>query len=120
TGPEIWEQTGGDLDTIVVAVGSSGTISGLTAFFKKKKPSMEFILADPKGSILAEYALTGKIASKPGSWLVEGIGEDFVPSIADFSMVKNAYSISDKESFMTARDLLAMEGIFAGSSSGTL
>lgn len=81
---------------------------------------MEFILADPKGSILAEYALTGKIASKPGSWLVEGIGEDFVPSIADFSMVKNAYSISDKESFMTARDLLAMEGIFAGSSSGTL
>lgn len=120
TGPEIWEQTGRDLDTIVVAVGSSGTISGLTAFFRNVKPSMEFILADPKGSILAEYALTGKIASKPGSWLVEGIGEDFVPSIADFSMVKNAYSISDKESFMAARDLLEMEGIFAGSSSGTL
>lgn len=120
TGPEIWEQTGHNLDAIVVGVGSSGTMTGLTAFFKKVKPDMELILADPKGSILAGYAATGKITGPAGSWLVEGIGEDFVPAIADFSMVKKAYSISDGESFMTARNLLVKEGIFAGSSSGTL
>jgi cystathionine beta-synthase len=120
TAPEIWEQMGGDVDAVVIGVGSSGTMTGLTAFFKKTKPDLELVLADPKGSILSHYVNTGQILDHAGSWLVEGIGEDFIPGIADFSMVKKAYEISDKESFDTARELLVKEGIFAGSSSGTL
>ena len=120
TGPEIWAQLGHDLDAIVVGVGSSGTMTGLTRFFQKVSPSLEFILADPEGSILAEFVETGKISHEAGSWLVEGIGEDFVPPIADFSMTKKAYSIGDRESFALARELLTREGIFAGSSTGTL
>jgi cystathionine beta-synthase len=77
------------------------------------------VLADPVGSVLAAYIMTGTL-NKPGSWLVEGIGEDFIPSIADLSRVGRAYSISDEESFHAARELLSKEGVFAGSSSGTL
>ena len=80
---------------------------------------MEFVLADPAGSILADYVKTGKIGTA-GSWAVEGIGEDFIPPIADLSGVKHAYSISDEESFATARELLRAEGISGGSSTGTL
>ncbi|MDX1480717.1 MAG: pyridoxal-phosphate dependent enzyme, partial [Woeseiaceae bacterium] len=78
------------------------------------------ILADPVGSILADYINKGELNEKNQGWLVEGIGEDFIPSIADFSRVKKAYSISDEESFATARELLKNEGLLAGSSSGTL
>ncbi len=119
TAPEIWEQMDGRLDAIVVGVGSSGTIAGLTAFFREHAPHVEMVLADPQGSILAEYVNTGRISAK-GSWLVEGIGEDFLPSICDFSMCHTAYSIPDSESFATARALLQKEGLLAGSSSGTL
>ncbi|MDP4226222.1 MAG: pyridoxal-phosphate dependent enzyme, partial [Bacteroidota bacterium] len=120
TGPEIWEQMDHDVDAIVAGVGSSGTLTGLTHFFKKVSNKTEVVLADPNGSVLAEYINTGKITREAGSWLVEGIGEDFVPTIADFSLTKRAYSISDKESFDTVRELLQKEGILAGSSSGTL
>ncbi|MDD4921618.1 MAG: pyridoxal-phosphate dependent enzyme [Bacteroidales bacterium] len=120
TGPEIWEQMQQDVDAVVVGVGSSGTITGLTHFFKKVSDKTAFVLADPEGSILADYINTGKLRTDAGSWLVEGIGEDFIPSIADFSLTKKAYSVSDKESFDTVRDLLKNEGILAGSSSGTL
>src|SRR5450759_3630226 len=120
TGPEIWEQMQHDVDAVVVGVGSSGTITGLTHFFKKVSDKTEIVLADPEGSVLAEYIHTGKITSEAGSWLVEGIGEDFVPIIADFSLTKKAYTISDKESFETVHELLKKEGLLAGSSSGTL
>jgi cystathionine beta-synthase len=120
TAPEIWEQLDHQVDAVVVGVGSSGTITGLTRFFKKVSPQTEFILADPKGSILADYINKGLLRTDAGSWLVEGIGEDFVPSIADFSLTKKAYSVSDKESFDAVRDLLKNEGILAGSSTGTL
>ncbi len=119
TGPEIWSQMNHAVDAVVVGVGSSGTLAGLTAFFKRVNPSVELILADPKGSILADYVNMGKFSS-PGSWMVEGIGEDFLPSIADFSLVRKAYKVSDAESFDTARALLRHEGIFAGSSTGVL
>ena len=119
TGPEIWEQMDHDLDAIVLGVGSSGTISGLTAFLQREAPAVELVLADPQGSILADYIKTGEIGPS-GSWLVEGIGEDFIPDICDLSQVGAAYSISDAESFATARELLAKEGVLAGSSSGTL
>ena len=119
TGPEIWEQMGHDVDALVCGVGSAGTITGLTRFFRKVSPKTAMVLADPAGSILVDYVKTGK-AGDAGSWLVEGIGEDFIPSIADLSGVREAYSITDAESFAAARELLAKEGIFGGSSTGTL
>ncbi len=119
TAPEIWEQMNHDVDAVVVGVGSAGTISGLTRFFKKTKPDMEIVLADPEGSVLKDYFYTRETGNA-GSWMVEGIGEDFVPSQCDFSMVKKAYSITDSEAFATARKLLKNEGILAGSSTGVL
>jgi len=103
----------------VVGVGSGGTLTGLGRFFKKVQPKMEMILADPTGSILYEWVKTGKL-EKAGSWAVEGIGEDFIPDIADMSLVNDAFEIDDIESFAVARELLAKEGILAGSSTGTL
>ena len=120
TGPELWEQTQHKLDTVVVGVGSSGTLTGLSRYFERVQPALDFVLADPKGSILADYVNTGVLHEDAGSWAVEGIGEDFIPGIADLSRVKCAYTISDEESFNTARLLLREEGILAGSSSGTL
>ncbi|MEM9013774.1 MAG: pyridoxal-phosphate dependent enzyme [Pseudomonadota bacterium] len=120
TGPEIWGQMNEDMDAIVAGVGSAGTITGLSRFFRETAPHVEVILADPIGSILTDYVNTGAIPNEVGSWLVEGIGEDFIPDIADLSFVKKAYGISDKESFEAARDLLKKEGILGGSSSGTL
>lgn len=119
TGPEIWQQTSHQLDAIVVGVGSSGTLTGLTRFFQRVQPKLEFVLADPDGSILRDHVLKGT-HGEAGSWAVEGIGEDFIPPIADFSGVKHAYSIPDSESFATARELLKTEGLLAGSSTGTL
>jgi cystathionine beta-synthase len=119
TAPEILEQMGGDVDAIVLGVGSSGTVAGIGAYLETHSPSTEIILADPVGSVLADYINKGELGVQ-GSWLVEGIGEDFIPSIADFGKVSKAYSISDRESFATARELLRKEGILAGSSSGTL
>ncbi len=120
TAPEIWEQSGHDVDAIVVGVGSSGTLTGLTRYFRKTQPKLEFVLADPQGSILTEYIDTGKVSDTSGSWAVEGIGEDFIPAIADMDSVTKAYTISDQESFDSARALLRAEGILGGSSTGTL
>jgi cystathionine beta-synthase len=119
TGPEILEQMDGKLDAIVLGVGSSGTAAGLSRYYRENAPQVELILADPVGSVLADYINKGEMGDS-GSWLVEGIGEDFIPSIADFSQVTKAYSISDAESFSAARKLLKKEGLLAGSSSGTL
>lgn len=120
TAPEIIEQLDGNVDAVVVGVGSSGTVSGMSRYFAEKAPKVELVLADPVGSILADYINKGELNEKKAGWLVEGIGEDFIPTIADFSRVKKAYSISDAESFSTARELLKKEGLLAGSSSGTL
>jgi cystathionine beta-synthase len=120
TGPEIFEQLEGKVDAIVFGCGSSGTMTGLSRYFARVSPQTEFILADPVGSILAQYINEGTLSTKSASWMVEGIGEDFLPSISDFSRVKKAYAISDKESFLVARELLAKEGVFGGSSTGTL
>lgn len=120
TGPEILRQMDGQLDAVVIGCGSSGTMTGLSRAFAKAAPATELVLADPVGSILADYINEGRLSEKTGSWLVEGIGEDFLPPISDFSRVKKAYAISDAESFHTARELLAKEGILGGSSTGTL
>src|SRR6266478_2467917 len=92
TGPEIWEQMGHRVDAIVCGVGSGGTLTGLGRFFSRVRPGIEIILADPTGSILYEYVKTGELA-QAGSWSVEGIGEDFVPDIAEISFVTDAFEI---------------------------
>jgi cystathionine beta-synthase len=119
TGPEILEGMEGDVDAVVVGVGSGGTLTGIGRYLKKASPKTAMVLADPAGSILAPLVETGQM-TEAGSWAVEGIGEDFVPPNCDLSLVKKAYSIGDKESFSAARELLRKEGILAGSSSGTL
>jgi cystathionine beta-synthase len=119
TAPEIWEQTQHRLDAVVCGVGSGGTITGLSRYFAQEAPHVEIVLGDPAGSVLADYVKTGEIG-QAGSWLVEGIGEDFLPSICDLSRVKRAFTIGDEESLTTARSLLEREGILAGSSSGLL
>jgi cystathionine beta-synthase len=120
TGPEIWAQMEHDVDAVVCGVGSGGTITGLSRFFAEKAPNTEIVLADPAGSIVAPFVETGEVTNEVGSWLVEGIGEDFIPEITDLSRVKKAYTIGDGETFETARAVLRKEGILAGSSSGTL
>ena len=120
TGPEIWEQMGHDLDAVVCGVGSGGTITGIGRFMARVAPHVEMVLADPEGSVLTEFVETGKVRDEVGSWLVEGIGEDFVPPVSDLSLASAAYTISDSEAFATARALLLKEGVLAGSSAGTL
>lgn len=120
TAPEIYAQMDNNMDAIVFGVGSSGTMTGLSRYFAKAAPNVELVIADPVGSILTQYINEGVLSTKSGSWLVEGIGEDFLPTISDFSRVKKAYAISDKESFLAGRELLMKEGVLGGSSSGTI
>jgi cystathionine beta-synthase len=120
TGPEIWAQMQHDVDAVVAGVGTGGTLTGLSRFFARVSPQTEMVLADPAGSILADFVNTGKPRKEAGSWLVEGIGEDFIPPVCDLSRVRKAYSIPDREAFETCRNLLLKEGILAGTSSGTL
>jgi cystathionine beta-synthase len=119
TGPEIVAQLGGRLDAMVCGVGSGGTLTGLSRHFAEALPRCEMVLADPQGSVLCDLVRTGK-PGKVGSWLVEGVGEDFVPPVCDLARVQRAYSIPDRESLETARELLRCEGILGGSSTGTL
>jgi cystathionine beta-synthase len=119
TGPEIWEQMDGRVDAFIVGVGSGGTMAGCGRFLREKNPHIDLILADPEGSILAPLINEGRRIT-PGAWLVEGMGEDFVPDICDIDLIDKAYAISDAESFHAARDLLRLEGILGGSSTGCL
>ena len=119
TGPEIWEQMGGDVDAFVAGIGSGGTITGIGRYLKSVGSDAKIILADPVGSTLAGIVNEG-VPGPEGSYTVEGIGQNFVPDTADMSLIDTAYSIPDSEAVSTVRDLLLKEGILAGSSSGTL
>ena len=119
TAPEIWEQMEHRLDAVVTGVGSGGTITGMGRFFQRVAPHVEMVLADPKGSILNEIVNTGTHGPS-GSWLVEGIGGDYVPANLDITLAKKAYAIGDGEALLAARELLQKEGIMGGSSTGTL
>jgi cystathionine beta-synthase len=120
TAPEIWEQMEHKLDAVVCGVGTGGTVTGVSRYLARVAPEVEVVLADPVGSVLAEYVRTGKIPQESSTWLVEGIGGDYVPPVADLGRVKSAFTIPDAEAFKTCRELLAREGIMAGTSTGTL
>lgn len=120
TAPEIWEQMKGNVDAVVAGVGSGGTLTGLAQFFKSKNPDISMVAADPEGSVVADAILTGKYKYEGGSWLVEGVGEDFIPNNFDLSLMDDAEIVSDKEAFEVLQVLLKEEGILGGSSSGTL
>jgi len=114
TGPEIWEQTQGEVDVLVAGVGTGGTITGTARYLKERKPDLLVVGADPEGSL---YSAPPGEEARP--YLVEGIGEDFWPETFDPSVVDRWERVSDRDSFRWARRITREEGILVGGSSGT-
>jgi cystathionine beta-synthase len=119
TGPEIWDQTGGQIDYFICGIGTGGTITGTAKYLKEKNPNIKVIGVDIKGSILQEYFYTKKFSPVFKTYKVEGIGQDFIPGALDFNVVDEVIMADDQESFTAARRLTREEGIFVGGSCGT-
>jgi cystathionine beta-synthase len=120
TGPEIWEQTNGLVTDVIAGMGTGGTISGIGRYLKERNPNINIIGADPVGSLILETWQQGHVPedAHPKTYKVEGIGEDFLPTTLDLSVIDNVLRVGDKESFLWARRLVKEEGIFSGGSAG--
>lgn len=122
TGPEIWEDTDGEIDCLVGGIGTGGTISGAGKYLKEKAQAagreLNIVCPDPKGSIYHDEFYSG-CSGEPGIYRVEGIGHDFMVGTLDMSVIDEIIEVGDKESFLAARSLAREEGIFAGGSTGT-
>ncbi|MBZ0121216.1 MAG: cystathionine beta-synthase [Sandaracinaceae bacterium] len=117
TGPEMWEQTGGAIDVLVAGLGTGGTITGTGKFLKEKKPDIQVVGVDPVGSLYYDFVKSGRV-TKPFTYKVEGIGEDFFPSTIDLKILDEIIRVDDKECFLMTRDLVRLEGLYVGGSSG--
>ncbi|WP_222615283.1 cystathionine beta-synthase [Persicimonas caeni] len=117
TGPEIWEQTNGEVDAVVIGAGTGGTVSGIGRYLKEQNPDVQIVAVDPIGSIYYDYFKTGKI-TEASTYLVEGFGEDIIPGTMDFDVVDEVVRVDDRECFLTARRLVREEGIYTGGSAG--
>ncbi len=119
TGPEIWKQTGGDIQCVVIGAGTGGTVSGVGRFLKEKDPSIKIIAIDSQGSILSHYYRTGEII-RAEHYEVEGIGSDKLVKALDYAVIDDMITVTDKEAFLATRKIAQIEGIFCGGSSGAV
>jgi len=117
TAPEIWAQTGGELDAFCAGMGTGGTLSGCAKYFKEKRSEIKIVGVDPVGSLYYDYVKTGTMV-RPRPYKVEGIGEDFLPGTMNLGLVDEVIRVNDKECFLMTRDLVRREGIYCGGSSG--
>ncbi|MCB1510157.1 MAG: pyridoxal-phosphate dependent enzyme, partial [Hyphomicrobiaceae bacterium] len=117
TAPEIWEQTGGKIDGFACAVGSGGTLAGISMGLKAKRADIQIALADPPGAALFSYYTTGELKSEGGS-ITEGIGQGRITANLEGAVVDRAYQIPDAEAVTTVFELLEHEGLCLGASSG--
>ncbi len=117
TGPEIWEQMAGKIDVFVAGLGTGGTISGIGRFLKEKNPEVKIVGVDPVGSLYYDYFHTGQM-TEPYTYVVEGIGEDFMPSTVDWQYIDDVVRVNDKECMQMTRRIVREEGVFCGGSCG--
>lgn len=119
TGPEIWEQMGGDIDVFVAGMGTGGTIGGVGRFLKERNPKIRIVAVDVEGSVYTRFFRTGE-AGASAPYLLEGLGDEFIIGCADFTVIDEMVQVSDRDAFLATRELAQREGMLVGGSSGAV